>query len=65
MRELNKILETERIRQSQLISDKLKQRKHIKEEYKLERDRKLAVFKLHYEKLLEDKMLDILRNEKE
>ena len=53
LKALEGALEVERRRQQDILGQKLQERKMLKQKYKEERDRKLAVFKLHKEKMID------------
>ncbi len=63
MAELEKVLNEERKRQQRLYQEKLMERKGAKQQYRVERDRRLALFKMHYENLLEEKLKEAMIGE--
>lgn len=63
MKEFSKVLEAERKRQQDIYMEKLQERKGAKQRYKTERDRRLALFKMHYENMLEEKLKEAMQSE--
>lgn len=59
MKALEGALEVERRRQQDMLGMRLQERKMLKQKYREERDRKLALFKLHKEKMIDQKLADI------
>lgn len=59
MRAVESALEEERRRQHDILGSKLQERRLLKQRYREERDRKLAVYKLHKEKMIDQKMADL------
>lgn len=60
MKEFSRVLEAERKRQQDIYMEKLNERKGAKQRYKVERDRRLALFKMHYENMLEEKLREAM-----
>ena len=63
--ELQRVVGEEHKRQLAMTTAKLEERRGAKEQYKEERDRRLALFRMHYDQMLEDKLKDLVVAQKQ